>query len=128
MRLLSISGGEGSNLVQWYRSLAEASNPEQTKIGVMMAGLIEHLQDNVIGSDVYAYTSMFELVLNDRDTTKDRMVLINAKSERWCVPEGYEVAYRVAPPWFHTIGYAEDVIAAGELVLEAVRLAIRNDV
>jgi len=93
----------------------------------MMAELIEHLGDNVVGPDVYAFTSMFELVLNDRDTSKDRMVLINAKSKRWCVPEGYEIAYRVAPPWFHTIGYAEDVVAASELVLEALRLAVRND-
>ena len=127
MRLIPISGHEGQNLSQRYRSLTDTSNREQIKIGVMMAELIEHLRDNVIGPDVYAFISMFELVLNDRDTTRDRMVLINAKSERWCVPDGYEIAYRVAPPWFHTIGYASDVVAAGELVLEALRLAVRDE-
>ena len=92
-----------------------------------MAELIEHLGNNVVGPDVFAFTSMFELVLNARNTTKERMILINAKSERWCVPEGYEIAYRVAPPWFHTIGYADNVVTASELVLEALHLAMRED-
>lgn len=127
MRLLPISGHEGSNLSQMYRRRADTPNREQTHIAILMAELVEHLEQSVVGPDAYVFTSMNELVLNDRDTSKERMVLINAKSERWCVPDGYEIAYRIAPPWLHTIGYAEDVVSAGKLVLEALRLAVRDD-
>ena len=134
MRLIPISGHEETNFRLKYRNWIAPSNTTSDPRTVnmvetcrMMAELVGHLEDNTAGPDVYAFTSMFELVLNDRDTSKERMVLINAKSKRWCVPEGYEIAYRVAPPWFHTIGYAEDVTAAGELVLEALRLAVRDE-
>jgi Fe-S-cluster formation regulator IscX/YfhJ len=134
MRLIPISGHEGTDFRlkyhNWISPSDITSDPRtvnMVEICRMMAELVEHLGNNVVGPDVYAFTSMFELVLNDRDTTKSRMVLISAKSERWCVPEGYEIAYRVAPPWFHTIGYAEDVTAAGELILEALRLAVSDD-
>jgi hypothetical protein len=127
MRLLAISRHVESNLSQMYRRRADTSNRGRAHVAILMAELIEHLEQSVVGPDTYAFTSMNELVLNDEDTSKKRLVLINAKSERWCVPEGYEIAYRVAPPWFHTIGYAEDVVSAGELVLEALRLAVRDE-
>ena len=93
----------------------------------MIADLTEHLENNVAGPDAYAFTSMGELVLNDEDTWKKRMVTINADVNKWCVPDGYEIAYRIAPPWFHTIGYAETIEDAAVLVLEALRLAVKDE-
>ena len=93
----------------------------------MIAELIEHLEDNVAGPDAYTFKSMDELVLNDEDTWKKRMVTINADVNKWCVPNGYEIAYQTAPPWFYTIGYAESVEDAAVLVLEALRLAVRDE-
>lgn len=104
-----------------------AEHPDMATRCSMIADLIEHLENNVIGPDVYAFKSMEELVLDDKDTYKNRLITINAGVSKWCVPDGYEIAYRTAPPWFHTIGYTDDVAAAGELVLEALRLAVRDE-
>ena len=93
----------------------------------MMADLIEHLENNVVGPDIYAFQSMDGLVLSDKDSSQYRLIAVYAGSDQWCVPDGYEIAYRTAPPWFHTIGYSENVVAAGELVLEALRLAVESE-
>ena len=92
-----------------------------------MAELVEHLEDEVVGPDVYAFTSMFGLVLNDKNTSKYQMIRIHAESEMMAVPAGYEIAFSVDAPWSRTYGYAEDVVSAGELVLEALRLAVRDE-
>ena len=93
----------------------------------MIADLIEHLENNVAGPDAYAFKSMDELVLNDEDTWKKRMVTINADVNKWCVPNGYEIACRIASPWFHTIGYTDTVEDAAVLVVEALRLAAKDE-
>ncbi|MGI4791929.1 MAG: hypothetical protein ACRYFS_24160 [Janthinobacterium lividum] len=124
MRLIPISGQAGSNFAKTFRRMADES--QVTKRCNMIADLIEHLEGNVVGPDTYAFKSMDELVLTDEDTWKKRLVTINADVNKWLVPDGYEIAYRVAPPWFHTIGYADTIANAAELVLEALHHADRN--
>lgn len=125
MRLIPISSQARSNFAETFRRIA-ASDPRLMRRCSMIADLIEHLESNVIGPDTYAFKSMDELVMNDKNTDK-RLVTINVGVNKWCVPDGYEIAYRTAPPWFYTIGYAESVEDATVLVLEALRLAVRDE-
>ena len=130
MKLIPISGQAGANFVATFRKMAEGSkadNPNMATRLTMMSNMIEHLENNVVGPDIYAFQSMDGLVLSDEDSSQYRLITVYAGSDQWCVPDGYEIAYRTTPPWFHTIGYSKNVVAAGELVLEAIRLAVRGE-
>ena len=77
MKLTLISDHAGSNLRTFYREIEKGQNTN--KLGsVMMSRLVEHLEDTVIGPDVYTFTSHTELVLNDQDTWQSVLVTINA--------------------------------------------------
>ena len=93
----------------------------------MMAELIEHLEDNISAPDVWAFTSHADLVLNDKDTYQTLLVTINALP-RLAGPEGYEITYYVEPPWLCVTGYTNNVITAGEMIIEALGKAISSEI
>ncbi len=94
---------------------------------MMMAELVEHLENAAGDPDVYAFTSHADLVLNDKDTCRSVLVTINA-CERNAGPSGYEITYYVEPPWLCVTGYTESVEAAGEMIVEALTKAKASEI
>jgi len=126
MRLTPISSQAGTDFRRRYLELAE--DPSWRQRGSMMAKIVEHLEANVVGPDCWAYTSHEELVLNDKDTYHNHNALVTIKADvPDYVPRGYEIAYRVKAPWFRVTGYTEDVEVAGEMIVDALERAARDD-
>lgn len=125
MKLTPISAHAGANFRKFYLELAE--NPSWRQCGTMMAKIVEHLEDAVVGPDVFAFTSHADLVLNDKDTWRSVLVTINA-CKRNAGPSGYEITYYVEPPWLCVTGYTESVEAAGKMIVEALTKAKASEI
>jgi len=126
MKLTPVSDHAGSNLRTFYREIEKGQNTNKLD-SVTMSRLVEHLEDTVIGPDVYTFTSHTELVLNDQDTWQSVLVTINAL-ERSGGPPGYEITYYVEAPWLCVTGYTESVEAAGKMIVEALTKAKASEI
>ncbi|HTL80547.1 MAG TPA: hypothetical protein VL651_02520 [Bacteroidia bacterium] len=115
MELKRISGQQKITLYEFYKSKGWPSNSAK-----MMCDLITSLE-SIDHEPVWAFTSLFQLLLTNKDDYKTWQVLITlTEVDR---KQFYKITVAQDKPWHHLTGFTDNPIEAAELIVSGLAIA-----
>lgn len=121
MKLMRINGLSEKDLRKFY-DISQGWAGDWRKPITAMLELVVYLEDVVDFPPQWVFTSHENLVFAAQDDSRQGTVSVHPLGERHLGPAKakFEINHNVEAPWSHTVGYAEDVEQAWQMIVSVL--------